>query len=190
MAGIGQRCLSHYSSFVEQNQALSPGRLWEVNRWVGMSSWFCHPQCLCFIFFPGHTSIRFHQNSWLDQGGLGLKWRWNVAPGDFQLSKTWSRKSWAICWALSEPQGLEVLGRCGVFFILCSHQLSLIRTISQILGVYWVPALQHWNQGAEYEHFPIWAHPEGLVEPQSLDQPLCRVTCQLCPPLCHPGDSC
>lgn len=36
MAAIGQCSLSHYSSFVEQNQTLSPGMFSDVNRWLGM----------------------------------------------------------------------------------------------------------------------------------------------------------
>lgn len=32
MAAIGQWSLSHYSSFVEQNQTLSPGMFSDVNR--------------------------------------------------------------------------------------------------------------------------------------------------------------
>lgn len=118
MAAIGQRSLSDYSSFGEENQALSPGRLSEVNRWAGMSSWFLpSPVFMFHIFSWAHFNQIPSKLVAGSGGGLGLKWRWNVAPDYFQLSKTWSKRSWAICWVLSEPRGVEVWYK---FRIFCS----------------------------------------------------------------------
>lgn len=92
MAAIGQCSLSHYSSFVQQNQTLSPGMFSDVNRWLGMFRWF-----LPSLVFMLHIISRAHFNQIASKhvatsGVFWLKWRLNVTQDDLQPSKTRSRR--------------------------------------------------------------------------------------------------
>lgn len=92
VAAIGQCSLSHYSSFVEQNQTLSPGMFSDVNRWVDMFRWFL--PSLVFMFHI-ISWAHFNQNAakpvarW---GVFWLKWRLSVTQDYLQPPKTRSRR--------------------------------------------------------------------------------------------------
>lgn len=135
MAAIGQRSLSHYSSFVERARALSPGRLSEVNRWVGMSGWF----------LPSPVFM-FHIVSWAHFNQIASKlvagsggWGWNEDETWLQTISSCPKLdlggSWAVCWALSEPQGEEVLCRFGFFRSVFSPALPNKNNFSNPQGV-------------------------------------------------------
>ena len=94
MAAIGQCSISCYSSFVEQNQTLSPGMFSDVNRWLGMFRWF-----LPSLEFMFHIISWAHFNQTASKlvawsGVFWLKWRLNVIQDDLQLSKT--RSGWKM----------------------------------------------------------------------------------------------